>query len=282
MLSSAKRTLLNRKVVALLLVVIIAVPFTIFAYSELNYGNYGNQPTHKMEAYSLEDMWYPSDGAWQPYPLFITANISSYYSRPFLMYPDHIEFDFLMKDTVNLTADLSWLSVSDYHIVPLGTYVNTTLTPKVSGDYGDNEGYIANQSESTVWHGTGLPLTSTSIGAGIQKRSFNMTGYWISHYYSFCRLGLSFGVDTSLRSIAWSLLLEIAINQQGASKIAGHWMEIIVWYTIYWVPILVFETFGGTNYSGSLPRGDGLSDEGMADFTFYMLEGDISLQLGHE
>ena len=280
MLSSAKKVLLNRKVMALVLFFIIAVPTTILVHAELNYGSYDQEPTHSVRVYSLRDVWYPSEGSFQLYPLFITGNISSYYSRPYLMCPSSIEFNFFMKDATNLTADLTWLSMAGYDIVSEGTYINVTLNPNVSGDYGDAEGYIANQSEWTCWYSHGLPVISTSTGAGISSHDIDLTGYWLSHYYSFCKVYVSFGLDTSLRSLNLGLLLEFPIFRDGASQIAGHWMEVIVAYTIYWTPILLYRLPGTSWYSNMMFRGEGLADEGMADYTFYMLEGDIAIRKG--
>jgi hypothetical protein len=280
MLSSARKVLVSRRVIALILIVIIAVPITVFVHAELAYGSYNQEPTHSVMVYSLKDIWYPNEGSCQLYPLFIVGNISSYYSRPYLMYPSNIEFEFLMKDNTNLTADLSWLMMAGYDIISEGTYINVTLNPNVNGDYGDAEGYVANQSEWTSWYSKGLSVINTSIGAGISSHDLHLTGYRISHYYSFCKVGVSFGLDTSLRSVSIGLLLEFPIFREEASQIAEHWMEIIVAYTITWTPILILELSETNLYSDMIFRGDGLADEGMVDYTFYMLEGNITIRQG--
>ena len=281
MLAEEKKLLTKRRVISIVVIFIIAIPTVILVHAEVNYGGYGNEPTHSVRVDSLKDIWYPLHGDWQPNPLFISGSVSSYYSRPFLMYPSSIELEFLMKDKTNAEEDLSWLSVSDYLIVSSDYRVNVTLDPNVSGSYGDGEGYTANQSEWVIWNSDGLPLISTSIGAGISKGGFNMTGHYVSDYYSFCKIALSFGLDTSLRSMDWSLLLEIAILRDDASQITGHQMEIIVAYTITWRQILVFELWGRATQSDMIVRGDGLADNGIADYNFYMLQGDISIQYGH-
>jgi hypothetical protein len=263
-------------------ILIIAIPTVILVHAEVSFGGYGNEPTHSVSVHSLEDIWYPVHHGWQPNPLFINGSVNSYYSRPFLMYPSSIELEFLIKDNTNVDEDLSWLSVSDYLIVLSDYRVNVTLDPNVSGSYGDGEGYAANQSEWIIWNSDGLPLISTSIGAGISKDGFNLTGHYVSDYYSFCKIALSFGLDTSLRSMDWSLLLEIAILQEEASLIAGHQMQIAVAYTITWRQVLLLNYLGSsTQQSDMIVRGDGVADNGIADYNFYMLQGDISTQYGH-
>ncbi len=283
-LSEIRKVLLNRKIIALILAIAIVIPAAILAHAELSYGSYRSEPAYAVRVESLQDIWYPSEGTWQPNPIFINGSASSYYSRPYLMYPIKAEFEILIKDTENLTADLSWLSVSDYDIISNGTYINVTFVPLVSGNYGDNEGYVTNQSESTVWQSKGLPLISTPTGVGISSRDINMTGFsypFMSDYYSICKLDILFGLDTRLLSVDWGILLEIAILRSGASQIAGHLMIILVTYTITWIPILVTVMPGNIMRSGMLYRGEGLADEGVADYEFYMLEGDITINRGH-
>lgn len=276
-MSSINEIITKRRIIALVLILVIAIPTTILVHAELSYGDYSKEPTHSVQVHSPKDIWYPRNGNWQPYPVLVTGNISSYFSRPYLMYPSDIEVEFLMKDATNLSTDLSWLSVADYAVIPDGGKINVTLNPNVSGDYGDNENYAVNQSEWVNWHSHGLPLIPNSTGAGISGHDIDMTGHLISSYYSFCKVKLSFGQETSLRSLNWSLLLEIAILREDASLIAGHWMELIVTYTITWVPILVFRLIGSNTYSDTIVRGDGLPDMGVVDYTFYMLEGDVTL-----
>ncbi|MFW9961203.1 MAG: hypothetical protein ACFFDV_09300 [Candidatus Thorarchaeota archaeon] len=283
-LSEKRKVLLNRKVIALILAIAIVIPPAVLVHAELSYGSQSSEPTYTVRVESLQDLWYPSEGTWQPNPIFINGNASSYYSRPFLMYPIKIEFEILVKDTENLTADLSWLSVSDYDIISNGTFINVTLVPLVSGNYGDNEGYLANRSESTVWQSKGLPTISTSTGVGISSHDINMTGFsysFMSDYYRLCKVEILFGLDTRLLSVDWGILLEIAILRNEASQIAGHLMIILVTYTITWIPILVTVLPGNIMRSGMLYRGEGLADEGVEDYEFYMLEGDIAINRGH-
>lgn len=281
MLEKGNEILTKRRVISIVVILIIAVPTTILVHAEASYGSYGHEPTSSVRVYSLKDMWYPLHGDWQPYPLFISGSADSYYSRPILMYPSSIELEFLMKDSTNINEDLSWLSAADYTIVSAGQRVNVTLDPNVNGSYGDGEAYVANQSEWVIWNSAGLPFTRTPIGAGIYSHSWNYTGYYVSDCYSFLRVTLSFGRDTSLHSLDWSLLIEIAILQEEASLIAGHQMEIIVAYVITWKPTLVFELPGSSTQSDMIVRGDNLTDDGRTDYNFYMLEGDISIQYGH-
>jgi hypothetical protein len=281
MLEEGKKILTKRRIISTVVILVIAIPTTIIVHAEASYGSYGHEPSSTVRIYSLKDVWYPLHGDWQPYPLFISGSVDSYYSRPFLMYPSSVELEFLIKDSTNINGDLSWFSAADYTIVSAGQRVNVTLDPYVNGSYGDGEAYVANQSKWVIWNSEGLPFTGNPMGAGLYYHSWNYTGYYVSDCYSFLRVTIAFGRDTSLHSLDWSLLIEIAILQEEAFLIAGHQIEIIVAYTTTWKPTLVFELPGSFTQSDMIVRGDNVTDNGIMDYNFYMLQGDISIQYGH-
>jgi hypothetical protein len=278
MLSAIKTKLLTRRILSLILIcIIIAVPITVLVHAELSYGGYDQDQYQSVEVYSLKDIWYPRNPDWQPYPLFIKGEVNSYYSRPFLMYPHSVVMEFFFEDITNSSADLSWLGVSDYTLITEGRSVNVTVEPKINGNYGDNEGYIVNESESVSWYGDSLPLIATSVGAGISYRDLDMTGEKVGDRYSICTITLGFGLDTKLQSLDWSILLEIAILLEEASQISGHEMQVSMAYTITWTPILVSVLWWDTSYSELIIRGDSVTDGSVTDYTLFMLEGNIEI-----
>ncbi len=250
------------------------LPVSILLHAELSYGGYDKEQDQSVQVYSLKDIWYPSSQDWQPNPFFIEGQINSYYQRPFLMYPYSVVMDFFIEDITNSSSDLPWFGISEYTILTQNLGFNVTVEPKVSGDFGDNEGYVINESESVTWFGNGLPMTGTSVGAGISYHDVDMTGVRVGTRYSIGTIELRFGLDTSLRQCIWSLLLEIAVVDE-ASLISGHEIQLSVEYTITWVPVLVAVLWWTSTYSDIVIRGDGANDESVIDYNFFMLEGDI-------
>lgn len=275
MFSTLKTNLLNRRVQALILAcIIIMLPVIVLIHAELSYGGYDKEQGQSVQVYSLRDIWYPSSHGWQPNPFFIEGQVNSYYQRPFLIYPYNVVMEFFIEDVTNNSMDLPWSGIADYTILTQNRGFNVTVIPKVSGDFGDNEGYVVNESESVIWFGDGLPMTDTSVGAGISYHDIDMTGVRVGNRYSIGTIELRFGLDTSLRQCVWSLLLEIAVLEE-ASLISGHEIQFSVEYTITWVPVLVAVLWWTSTYSDIVIHGDGVTDESVVDYTFFMLEGNI-------
>ena len=249
-------------------------PVIVLLHAELSYGGFDQEQYQSVQVYSLRDIWYPSSHGWQPNPFFIEGQINSYYQRPFLIYPYSVVMEFFIEDITNSSSDFPWVGIADYAILSQDLGVNVTVEPKVSGNYGDSEGYVANESESVTWFGDSLPLIYTSAGAGISYHDIDMTGVQMGTRYSIGTIELRFGLDTALRQCYWSLLLEIAVLEE-ASSISGHEIQFSIEYTITWVPVLVTVLWWNTIYSGTVIRGDGVNDESVIDYNFFMLEGDI-------
>jgi len=270
--------LLKRRTIAVGFVcIIISVPLIVLGHAELNYGAYRQTPASSVEIHSLSDIWFTGGSGWTPYPLLVSGNMSSYYTRPYLMCPNNVVVEVFMQD-VTRNTNLSWVSVAGYDFLQDGRYVNTTLTPLVDGNFGDGEGYIANETEWTIWPATGLPTVYTSLEQGICDKDFDMTGYLLGEMFSICKVEFDFSTDTSLELYPWSLLIELAILHGEASEIAGHGIRITVTTTMTWIPVLVVGLGGAYTQIVNITRGDGLADNGVQDFWFYMLEGHVEMR----
>ena len=267
MSSTHLSSLLKRRTVSLILIcVIIGVPIIVLGHAELFYGGYGSTPSSSVEVYSLEDVWYPRNPDWQPNPLLIKGNMSAYYSRPVLMVPNNVVIEIFVEDVTNSSSDLSAFDVFDYTFLQDNGYVNTTLTPLVSGDFGDGEDYTANETGWTYWTATGLPKVYGPLGRGISNKNFDMTGNQSGDRYSICSLEFAFNTDTSLRVYQWSVLFELAIIQEGALQLAGHGMRITVETKMTWIPVLAIGLPGSYVQSLNITRGDGVADNGVEDY----------------
>jgi hypothetical protein len=272
--------LLKRRTIAIALIcIIIAVPLIILGHAELSYGGYPQTPSSSVQVHTLKDIWYPRGWGWEPNPLFVSGNMSSYYARPYLMCPNSVEVEIFMQDVTGST-NVSWVGVADYETLRDDGYVNTTLTPLVDGNFGDGEGYTANETEWTYWPATGLPVVGNYLEQGICDLDFSMTGYQSGDMYSICKFGLRFSTDTSLQLYQWSLLIELAIFIGEASEIAGNGMRIIVSTTMTWIPVLVVGLAGAYTEIVNITRGDGVADNGVQDYWFYMLEGYVEMRYG--
>jgi len=203
--------------------------------------------------------------------------MSSYYNRPFLMCPYRIVIEVFIEDVTNSSSDLSWISGADYAFLRDEGYVNTTFTPSVAGDFGDSEGYAINQTEWTYWSTMGLRTVSSSLERGISSRDWDLTGYQVGDRYSILSMDMRFNPDSSLYIYQWSLLLELAIILEGAELLAGHQFQFTVETTMTWIPFFVFSQPGGYTQSMNVTRGDGIADNGIQDYTLYMIEGDVEI-----
>jgi len=267
----------KRPIAVILIFIIILTPVIILGHAEIVYGSYDQSPNADITIYTLTDVWYPRQGDWQPNPILVKGSINSYYSRPILMCPNKVVIEVFVEDTTNSSSDLSFVQLSDYAFLQDTGYVNTTLTPMIDGNYGDGEGYSANESTWTYWTTTGLPIVSSSLEQGISYRNMDFTQYQSGDRYSVCSLEFWFSTDTMLRTYQWSLLLELGIILDGAEKIGGHGISFTLMTTVTWIPVLVVGVPGGYSQTVNITRGDGVSDNGVLDYSLYMLEGDLDI-----
>jgi len=267
----------KRPVTVIVLFIIILTPMIILGHAEIAYGSYDQSPNADITIYTLTDVWYPRHGDWQPNPILVKGSINSYYSRPILMCPNKVVIEVFVEDTTNSSSDLSFIELSDYAFLQNTGYVNTTLTPMVDGNYGDGELYSANESSWTYWNAEGLPTVSSSLEQGICYRNMDWTQYQSGDRYSICSLEFWFSTDTSLRVYEWSLLLELGIIFEGAEAISGHGLSFTFMTTISWIPVFVVGVPGGYSQTVNITRGDGVADDGVLDYSLYLLEGDLGI-----
>ncbi|MFW9908973.1 MAG: hypothetical protein ACFFEF_10390 [Candidatus Thorarchaeota archaeon] len=278
MLSTHLSSLLKTRTIAVILIcIIIGVPVIILGQAELSYGGYASTPSATLQVYTLEDIWYPRYFDWQPYPLLITGNMSAYYSRPSLMIPSTILVEIFVEDVTNSSSDLSGFGVYNDEVLQDNGYVNSTVTPWVDGNFGDGENYVSNTTEWTFWPTAGLPRESSSLKRGMYTWWRSITGYQSGERYSICSLEVIFNTDTSLRVYQWSVLIELAILLQESSQLAGHGMRIIIATTMTWIPVFTLGLSGPYIESMNITRGDGTTDNGVKDYWFYMLEGNVEI-----
>jgi hypothetical protein len=271
-------SLYKQKPVAVVLIcIIILTPVVILGHAEIAYGTYDQTPSASIDVYTLSDVWYPRHGDWQPNPILVKGSINSYYNRPLLMCPNRVIVEVFVEDTTNSSSDLSFFELADYAFLQDTGYVNTTFTPMIDGNFGDAENYIANETEWTFWNTAGLPTVSSSLEQGINYRNMDYTKYQSGDRYSICTMEFGFGTDVSLRVYQWSLLLELALILEGAEQIAGHGLSFTIMTTISWIPVLVVGIPGGYSQTVNVTRGDGIADNGVSDYSLYMLEGDLDI-----